>query len=209
MKASQNHSVRDQVLTRTVSWAHRDVVRVDSTCYFAVGRVQQLDESQQALLDKSATRRKFELLGGNTGCQASNAGTQFIVVDTKVLSDLLMQVKCGSCCVKILTLTKAADKEYGLAVKLLPVLSACEFRMRKFFSPRVAVKAASTFFEVNMSAMKGVLSIGKGATALADLCASTNLSHRGLHDKNFRMCASENAASDIEAASMKAVKRTF
>ncbi|KAG0433470.1 hypothetical protein HPB47_019881 [Ixodes persulcatus] len=68
-----------------------------------------------------------------------------------------------------LTLSKATDKEYGLAVKLLLVCATCEFEKKQFSTPRVAGTAKITSFEVNMRAMKGIQSIGKGVTALADL----------------------------------------
>lgn len=158
--------------------------RVDTAFYSATMQQQRVDKSQQckqALSEKSATQRKFDLLGVNEGSQASDAGTDFVIVDMKVLNDFFAQAKCGSCGSGPLTLTKAEDKEYGLAVKLVLVCATCEFEKKQFSSPRVAGTANITPFEVNMRAMKGIHSIGKGVTALADFCACMNLSHRGLH----------------------------
>ncbi|KAM7310091.1 uncharacterized protein ISCGN_007049 [Ixodes scapularis] len=133
----------------------------------------------------------------------------------KALNDLFAQAKCGSCGAGTLTLSKATDKEYGLAVKLLLVCATCEFEKKQFSSPRVAGTAKITPFEVNMRAMKGIQSIGKGVTALADFCASMNLSHRGLHHKTFQghlkthVQACEKSASASEAASSEVVKRLY
>ncbi|CAN7981564.1 unnamed protein product, partial [Ixodes pacificus] len=63
--------------------------------------------------------------------------------------------------------------------------------------------------------MKGIQSIGKGATALADFCATLNLSHRGLHHKTFRghmdtmVQACQAAATATEPASVEVVKDVY
>ncbi|KAM7311432.1 hypothetical protein ISCGN_008339 [Ixodes scapularis] len=193
-------------------------VRVDTAYYSTAEQAQRVarsDECKRALSEKSATQRKFGLLGVTTGGQTRDAGTQFILVDMKALNDLFAQAKCGSCGAGTLTLSKATDKEYGLAVKLLLVCATCEFEKKQFSSPRVAGTAKITPFEVNMRAMKGIQSIGKGVTALADFCASMNLSHRGLHHKTFQghlkthVQACEKSASASEAASSEVVKRLY
>lgn len=72
--------------------------------------------------------------------------------------------------------------------------------------------ASITPFEVNFSAIKGIQSIEKGVTALADFCATMNLSDRGLYHKTFRgrmdtmVDACEAAATAAEAASVQVVK---
>ncbi|KAM7282574.1 hypothetical protein ISCGN_002720 [Ixodes scapularis] len=192
--------------------------RVDSTYYSTAEQAQRAERSEQSkrvLSEKSATQRKFDLLEVNGSCQTSDAGTQFVIVDMKVLNDLFAHARCGSCGVGSLTLSKAADKEYGLAVKLVLVCSTCDFQKKQFSSPRVAGTAKITPFEVNMRAMKGIQSIGKGVTALADFCASMNISHRGLHHKTYQghlktlVRACENAATDSEAASVAVVKGLY
>ncbi|KAM7293084.1 hypothetical protein ISCGN_026214 [Ixodes scapularis] len=189
------------------------------TAYYSTAeqaqRVAQSDECKRALSEKSATQRKFDLLGVTTGGQTRDAGTQFIVVDMKAFNDLFAQAKCGSCGAGTLTLSKATDKEYGLAVKLLLVCATCEFEKKQFSSPRVAGTAKITPFEVNMRATKGIQSIGKGVTALADFCASMNWSHHGLYHKTFQghlkthVQACEKSASASEAASTEVVKRLY
>ncbi|KAM7293982.1 hypothetical protein ISCGN_023533, partial [Ixodes scapularis] len=75
--------------------------------------------------------RKFNLLEVNGSCQTSNAGTQFVIVDMKVPNDLFAHARCGSCGVGSLTLSKAADKEYGLAIKLVLVCSTCDLQKKQ------------------------------------------------------------------------------
>ncbi|KAG0433975.1 hypothetical protein HPB47_019438 [Ixodes persulcatus] len=115
--------------------------RVDSAYYSSAEQAQRAERSQQCkhvLLGKSATQRKFHLVEVNAECQTSDAGTHFVIVDKKVLNHLLAHVRCGSCGARALTLSKAADKEYGLAVKLALVCNTYEFRRKQFSSPRVA-----------------------------------------------------------------------
>ncbi|KAG0421078.1 hypothetical protein HPB47_003020 [Ixodes persulcatus] len=192
--------------------------RVDSTYYSTAEQAQRAERSEQCkhvLSGKSATQRKFDLLEVNGSCLTSDAGTQFVIVDMKVLNDLFAHARCGSCGAGSLTLSKAADKEYGLAVKLVLVCSTCSFQKKQFSSPRVAGTAKITPFEINMRAMKGIQSIGKGVTALADFCACMNISHRGLHHKTYQghlktfVRACENAATDSEAASVAVVKELY
>ncbi|KAG0416132.1 hypothetical protein HPB47_006695 [Ixodes persulcatus] len=162
---------------------------VDSTYYSTAEQAQRAERSEQCkhvLSGKSATQWKFDLLEVNGSCLTSDAGTQFVIVDMKVLNDLFAHARCGSCGAGSLTLSKAADKEYGLAVKLVLVCSTCSFQKKQFSSPRVAGTAKITPFEINMRAMKGIQSISKGVTALADFCACMNISHRGLHHKTYQ-----------------------
>lgn len=63
-------------------------VRVDTAYYSTAEQAQRVarsDECKRALSEKSATQRKFDLLGVTTGGQTRDAGTQFIVVDMKAL----------------------------------------------------------------------------------------------------------------------------
>lgn len=203
--------------TADASSVRGGTVRVD-TVYLSraeqAQRAEKSNQSKRALSEKSATQRKFDLLGVSAGCQTTDAGTQFVLVDMSVLNQLFAHAKCGTCGAGTLTLTKA-EKEYGLAVKLLLVCSTCKFKKQQFSSPRVAGAATITPFEVNMRAMKGIQTIGKGVTALADFCASMNLSYRGLHHKTFQghlrtmVRACESAATASEAASVAVVKQLY
>ncbi|KAL1477550.1 hypothetical protein MTO96_035656 [Rhipicephalus appendiculatus] len=68
----------------------------------------------------------------------------------------------------------------------------------------------------NVSAkVKGIQSIGKGVTALADFCATLNLSHRGLHHNTLRghmdtmVDTCQEAATATEKASVEVVKTLY
>ncbi|CAN7980626.1 unnamed protein product, partial [Ixodes pacificus] len=66
------------------------------------------------------------------------------------------------------------------------VVSRLRLQQGAFLVARTEGEARITPFEVNMKAMKGIQSIGKGSTALTDFCAALNVSHRGLHHKTFQ-----------------------
>ncbi|KAH7971839.1 hypothetical protein HPB52_003462 [Rhipicephalus sanguineus] len=166
-----------------------ETLRVDAAYYSTAEQAQRVERSAQTktvLSGKSATQRKFDLLGVSAECQTGDAGTDFLLVDMKVLNNFFAQAKCDKCDAKSLSVRKATDKEYGLAVKLIFSCSSCDFEKKQFSSPRVSGTATITPFEVNMRAMKGIQMIGKGVTALSDFCACMNLSHRGLHHKTFQ-----------------------
>ncbi|KAH7975375.1 hypothetical protein HPB52_000636 [Rhipicephalus sanguineus] len=147
-----------------------ETLRVDAAYYSTAEQAQRVERSAQTktvLSGKSATQRKFDLLGVSAECQTGDAGTDFLLVDMKVLNNFFAQAKCDKCDAKSLSVRKATDKEYGLAVKLIFSCSSCDFE-KQFSSPRVSGTATITPFEVNMRAMKGIQMIGKGVTALSD-----------------------------------------
>ncbi|KAH7983682.1 hypothetical protein HPB52_013423 [Rhipicephalus sanguineus] len=148
-----------------------ETLRVDAAYYSTAEQAQRVERSAQTktvLSGKSATQRKFDLLGVSAECQTGDAGTDFLLVDMKVLNNFFAQAKCDKCDAKSLSVRKATDKEYGLAVKLIFSCSSCDFEKKQFSSPRVSGTATITPFEVNMRAMKGIQMIGKGVTALSD-----------------------------------------
>lgn len=119
----------------------RGTLRVDAVYYSSTEQAQRVERSAQAksvLSEKSATQRKFDLLGVSADYQTADAGTQFVIVDLKVLNNFFAQAKCGTCGAGSLRLSKATDKEYGLAVKLLLVCENCDFEQKQFSSPRIS-----------------------------------------------------------------------
>ncbi|CAN7982563.1 unnamed protein product, partial [Ixodes pacificus] len=177
-----------------------------------VEREQRADDRKTSLADQSATSRKFELLDVCMESDDTDCGTEYVIADMKVLQELLAYTACRKCGMATVGLSKSEEKQYGLAVKLVLTCSSCDF-VESISSQRVAGEAKITPFEINLRAMKGIQSIGKGATALADFCATLNLSHRGLHHKTFRghtdtMVQACQAAA-TEAASVKVVKDVY
>ncbi|KAG0435220.1 hypothetical protein HPB47_018614 [Ixodes persulcatus] len=109
--------------------------RVDSTYYPTAEQAQRTERSEQCkhvLSGKSTTQRKFDLLEVNGSGQTSDAGAQFVIVDMEVLNDLFVHARCGSCGAGSLRLSKATDKEFGLAIKLVLVCSTCDFQKKVF-----------------------------------------------------------------------------
>ncbi|CAN8014554.1 unnamed protein product [Ixodes persulcatus] len=178
-------------------------------------RAARVDKRKQELAAKSATERKFDLLNVTRENEQVDSGTQFIIVDLKVLNTFFASTKCGQCGSATPALKKSKGQQYGLAVKLELTCPACDFREEHFSSPRTEGEARITPFEVNMRAVKGIQSIGKGSTALTDFCAALNISHRGLHHKTFQrhlptvMQACELAAAACEAESVAVVRELY
>ncbi|CAN7983167.1 unnamed protein product [Ixodes pacificus] len=192
--------------------------RIDTVFYTeeeCVEREQRADDRKASLADQSATSRKFELLDVCMESDDTDHGTEYVIVDMKVLQELFASTACGKCGMATVGLSKCEERQYGLAVKLVLTCSSCDFAESRFSSPRVAGEAKITPFEINLRAMKGIQSIGKGATALSDFCATLNLSHRGLHHKTFRkhmdtmVQACQAAATATEAASVEVVKDVY
>ncbi|KAH7939541.1 hypothetical protein HPB52_013659 [Rhipicephalus sanguineus] len=95
-----------------------ETLRVDAAYYSTAEQAQRVERSAQTktvLSGKSATQRKFDLLGVSAECQTGDAGTDFLLVDMKVLNNFFAQAKCDKCDAKSLSVRKATDKEYGLA----------------------------------------------------------------------------------------------
>ncbi|KAH7968877.1 hypothetical protein HPB52_012107 [Rhipicephalus sanguineus] len=94
-----------------------ETLRVDAAYYSTAEQAQRVERSAQTktvLSGKSATQRKFDL-GVSAECQTGDAGTDFLLVDMKVLNNFFAQAKCDKCDAKSLSVRKATDKEYGLA----------------------------------------------------------------------------------------------
>ncbi|KAG0423630.1 hypothetical protein HPB47_000600 [Ixodes persulcatus] len=125
-------------------------------------RAARVDKRKQELAAKSATERKFDLLNVTRENEEVDSGTQFIIVDLKVLNTFFASTKCGQCGSAAPALKKSKGQQYGLAVKLELTCPACDFRVEHFSSPRTEGEARITPFEVNMRAVKGIQSIGKG-----------------------------------------------
>ncbi|KAG0435122.1 hypothetical protein HPB47_018674 [Ixodes persulcatus] len=212
---------RTQLPGPTLEWtAPSAVVRYELTRIFflpdeSAERAARVDKRKQELAAKSATERKFDLLNVTRENEEVDSGTQFIIVDLKVLNTFFASTKCGQCGSAAPALKKSKGQQYRLAVKLELTCPACDFREEHFSSPRTEGEARITPFEVNMRAVKGIQSIGKGSTALTDFCAALNISHRGLHHKTFQrhlptvMQACELAAAACEAECGSSLEPVF
>ncbi|KAH7952585.1 hypothetical protein HPB52_024183 [Rhipicephalus sanguineus] len=131
-----------------------ETLRVDAAYYSTAEQAQRVERSAQTktvLSGKSATQRKFDLLGVSAECQTGDAGTDFLLVDMKVLNNFFAQAKCDKCDAKSLSVRKATDKEYGLAPQdegYTDWLATHEFQRNiECNSGRTEVEAALTMFQ--------------------------------------------------------------
>ncbi|KAH7967695.1 hypothetical protein HPB52_001655 [Rhipicephalus sanguineus] len=94
-----------------------ETLRVDAVYYSMAEQAQRVERSAQTktvLSGKLATQRKYDL-GVSAECQTGDAGTDFLLVNMKVLNNFFAQAKCDKCDAKSLSVRKATDKEYDLA----------------------------------------------------------------------------------------------
>ncbi|KAG0415010.1 hypothetical protein HPB47_007815 [Ixodes persulcatus] len=121
-----------------------------------VEREQRADDRKASLADQSATSQKFELLDVCMESGNTDRGTEYVIVDMKVLQELFASTACGKCGITTVGLSKCEERQYGLAVKLVLTCSTCDFAESRFSSPRVTGEAKITPFEINLRAMKGI-----------------------------------------------------
>lgn len=143
------------------------------------------DAVQTELSSTSATERKLQAMqrGPTPGTvsSATSTGAKFLLIQTDVLNELLCCTVCKNCLESGLAIREGT--QLGLALKLEVVCPRCGIIADSWSSPR---QQDSRAFEVNIRAMMAVKQIGKGQTALNDLWAAMNVSHRGLHHKTFQ-----------------------
>ncbi|CAN7980517.1 unnamed protein product, partial [Ixodes pacificus] len=131
----------------------------------------------------SATTRKASLV--DVADPAAPESTScFVVVSLDVVNSLLQLAKCKTCCGDV-ELVKG-DREYGLAVKLKLCCKNCGDVASEWSSPRVEGPSKINPFEINVLAACAMQATGNGQTALNDIFATMNISHRGLHNKTYQ-----------------------
>ncbi|KAG0410553.1 hypothetical protein HPB47_012323, partial [Ixodes persulcatus] len=121
----------------------------------------------------------FELFDVSLASENDDRGTEHFIVDMKVLKKVFASTTYSR-------LSRCNERQYGLEVNLVLTCSSCDFTECHFSSLRVAGAAKMKPFVMNTRAMKRIQSIGKGATALLDFCATLNLFLRGLHHMAFK-----------------------
>lgn len=144
----------------------------------------------QELGSTAATKRKADfiatsdarLLDATGGCRADD--TTFTVVSLESLNELLSAVKCKVCGGDV-HISKG-NREYGLAVKLSLACVICGDISSAWSSPRVQGSQKINPFAVNILAARAMQSTGHRQTALNDVFAAMNISHRGLHTKTWQ-----------------------
>lgn len=118
-----------------------------------------------------------------------------------VVNSLLQLAKCKTCCGDV-ELVKG-DREYGLAVKLKLCCKNCGDVASEWSSPRVEGPSKINPFEINVLAGCAMQATGNGQTALNDIFATINISHRGLHNKTYQRYVKEKLNPATKRAAAK------
>lgn len=118
---------------------------------------------------------------GQQGEETSGTpGGEFILVQATAINSMLADTLCPKCQKNSLGVN--FETRLGLAVKMALSCSTCGSISSHWSSQRMD---DSRVFDVNIRSMQAIQTIGKGQTALNDLWATMNISHRGLHHKTY------------------------
>lgn len=175
---------------------------------------KRADAKVRELASTAATQRKSDLLAASDsgGCPLDD--TSFTVVCLELVNTLLQHLHCKICGgnAKICQ----DEREYGLAVKLLLVCSNCGDKATVWSSPRVNGDAKVNPFAINILAARAMQATGNRQTALNDIFAIMNISHRGLHTKTWQAYqklkltpAAARAAEKQEKVSAESVRKLY
>lgn len=197
----------------TSSTEHRTIQARLETRYVPAGTVEaQASRVSESLRAVSATRRKLSLVGQQ--CEDGTSGTpedEFILMQAATINAMLADTLCPKC--RKNSVGVNYETRLGLAVKMVLSCSACGSISSHWSSQR---KEDSRVFDVNIRSMQAIKTIGKGQTALNDLWATMNVSHRGLHHKTYQghlkqlfKPAAEVASDKVFADAVVAVKRVY
>ncbi|KAG0423237.1 hypothetical protein HPB47_000972 [Ixodes persulcatus] len=113
--------------------------RIDAVFYTeeeCVECEQRADDRKASLADQSATSRKFELLDVCMESDDTDRGTEYVIVDMKVLQELFASPACGKCGMATVGLSKC-EGEAVPAWQCKLVLTCFELQFRResiFFS---------------------------------------------------------------------------
>lgn len=154
--------------------------------------MNEIRAREQATLDKiastPATERKIRRFEDPTTDSATASVTEpaapYIIVELAAVNNLISVLSCNTCggSVKLVQ----SDQDYGLATKLTVVCEVCGEVASGWSSPRIEGPKTCNPFEVNILAMRAMLSTGNGQTAMNDIFSAMGLSRRGMHKKTFQ-----------------------
>lgn len=190
--ASEGLPTDEVGLTSSATPTHCERLRHDTTML----QPSELEENKrkaekriQELESTGATKGKMDFVGN---CEARplddtdgrRADDTFSIVSLECPDELLRAVKCNVCGGDV-NISKG-EREYGLAVKLFLVCGNCGDLSSAWSSPRAQGSQKVNPFAVNILAARAMQSTGNRQTALNDVFAAMNISHRGLHTKTWQ-----------------------
>lgn len=185
----------------------RSRVRHDTTFL----QPSEAEEQRRKAADKTeklgstaATERKKELLADSADAQPLG-GTPFTILCLDAVNALQESAKCKTCSggVKVVR----DEREYGLAVKLHLVCDNCDKTSSAWSSPRVDGTQKVNPFIVNVLAARAMQATGNRQTALNDVFAAMNVSHRGLHTKTWQAYVKTKLTPAANRAAQKLVSK--
>ncbi|XP_075550753.1 uncharacterized protein LOC142584524 [Dermacentor variabilis] len=185
----------------------RSRVRHDTTFL----QPSEAEEQRRKAADKTeklgstaATERKKELLADSADAQPLG-GTPFTILCLDAVNALLEFAKCKTCSGGIKVVRD--EREYGLAVKLHLVCDNCDKTSSAWSSPRVDGTQKVNPFIVNVLAARAMQATGNRQTALNDVFAAMNVSHRGLHTKTWQAYVKTKLTPAANRAAQKLVSK--
>lgn len=149
-----------------------------------IERERRAKDKVKELSTTAATQRKADLLAASDSGACPLDETTFTVVCLDLVNTLLGHLKCKVCGgdAKIYQ----DEREYGLAVKLMLFCTNCGDKAAVWSSPRVNGDKKVNPFVINILTARAMQATGNRQTALNDIFAVMNISHRGLHTKTWQ-----------------------
>ncbi|XP_077532598.1 uncharacterized protein LOC144144973 [Haemaphysalis longicornis] len=172
-------------------------------------------EQLKALSSTPATERKSNLF---TSADDTPPGppdeSSFVIASLDCVNMLLSAVKCSVCSDSVTFRT--GERAYGLSVKMVIACATCGDVASEWSSPRVNSDKKVNPFIVNVLAARAMQATGNRQTALNDVFATMNISHRGLHTKTWQGYVKEKlapaatrAADNVMAESAHSVRKLY
>ncbi|KAH9364471.1 hypothetical protein HPB48_021867 [Haemaphysalis longicornis] len=172
-------------------------------------------EQLKALSSTPATERKSNLF---TSADDTPTGppdeSSFVIASSACVNVLLSAVKCSVCGDSVTFRT--GERAYSLSVKMVITCAICGDVASKWSSPRVNSDKKVNPFIVNVLAARAMQATGNRQTALNDVFATMNISHRGLHTKTWQGYVKEKlapaatrAADNVMAESAHSVRKLY
>ncbi|KAH9380598.1 hypothetical protein HPB48_018795 [Haemaphysalis longicornis] len=147
----------------------------------------------KTLSSTSATERKSNLF---TSADNTPPGppdeSSFVIASLDCVNVLLSAVKCSVSGDSVTFRT--GERAYGLSVKMVIACATCGDVASEWSSPRVNSDKKVNPFIVNILAARAMQATGNGQTAVNDVFATMNISHRGLHTKTWQGYVKEKLA---------------
>ncbi|KAH9372563.1 hypothetical protein HPB48_008719 [Haemaphysalis longicornis] len=168
-------------------------------------------EQLKALPSTPATERKSNLV---TSADGPPDESSFMIANLDCVNVLLSAEKCRVCGDSVTFTT--GERAYGLSIKMVIACAMCGDIASEWSSPRVKSDKKVNPFVVNVLAARAMQTTGNRQTALNDVFATMNISHRGLHTETWQgymkeklAPAATRAADNVMATSARSVRKLY